>query len=126
DSEEILLIHADRFGDVDLRRMLEFHRGHDDPITMLLFHAPDPSVCDIVELDEERRVLAFVQKPREPRGDLANAGVYIVDAAAYREIAAPGAIDFGLEVVPRFIGRLRGWVWDGYFLNIDSLEQLER
>lgn len=126
DADEIFIIYADNFGDVDLRRMLEFHRGHDDPLTMLLFHAPDPRACGIVELDEECRVVSFVEKPREPRSDLANAGAYLVDAGAYREIAALGAFDLGFEVLPRFVGRMRGWVWDGYHLDIGSFEQLER
>lgn len=126
DADEIFIIYADNFGDVDLRRMLEFHRGHDDPLTMLLFRTPNPRACGIAELDEACRVVGFVEKPAEPRSDLANAGLYIVDADAYREIAAMGAFDLGFEVLPRFVGRMRGWAWDGYHLDIGSFEQLER
>lgn len=126
DADEIFIIYADNFGDVDLRRMLEFHRGHEDPLTMQLFRAPDPRACGIAELDAACRVVAFVEKPKEPRSDLANAGIYVVDAGAYREIAAMGAFDLGFEVLPRFVGRMRGWVWDGYHLDIGSFEQLER
>ena len=42
DAEAIVIIYADNFSDVDLRQMLAFHRDHDDPFTMLLFHAPNP------------------------------------------------------------------------------------
>ena len=58
--------------------------------------------------------------------DLANAGLYVVDAAAYREIAAMGAFDLGFDVLPRFVGRMRGWVWGGYHLDIGTHEALER
>ena len=83
------------------RRMLAFHRSHDDPFTMLLFRAPNPSACGIAELDDEGRVVSFVEKPKEPKSDLANGGVYVVDADAYREIAAMKAFDIGFEVLPR-------------------------
>ena len=93
---------------------------------MLLFRAPDPRACGIAELDEAGRVVSFVEKPREPRSNLANAGVYIASADAYREMAAMRAFDLGFEVLPRFVGRMRGWVWDGYHLDIGTHEALEK
>ena len=106
--------------------MLAFHRAHDDPFTMLLFRAPNPRACGIAELDDDGRVVSFVEKPEQPKSDLANAGVYVVDADAYREIAAMRAFDLGFEVLPRFVGRMRGWVWEGYHLDIGTHEALER
>src|SRR5258708_12597294 len=106
--------------------MLAFHRSHGDPFTMLLFRAPDPRACGIAELDDAGRVVSFVEKPREPRSNLANAGVYVVSADAYREIAALKAFDLGFEVLPRFVGRMRGWAWEGYHLDIGTPEALEK
>jgi D,D-heptose 1,7-bisphosphate phosphatase len=125
-ADEVIIVYADNFSDVDLRPMLAFHRAHDDPFTMLLFRAPDPRACGIAELDDAGRVVSFVEKPREPTSDLANAGVYVVSADAYREIAALGAFDIGFEVLPRFVGRMRGWAWDGYYLDIGNPEALEK
>jgi len=123
--DAVVIVYADNFSDVDLGRMLAFHRSHDDPFTMLLFRAPNPAACGIAELDGAGRVVSFVEKPEEPRGDLANGGVYIVDADAYREIAAMGAFDLGFEVLPRFVGRMRGWPWAGYHLDVGTFEALE-
>ena len=39
------------------------------------------------------------------------------------------AFDLGFEVLPRFVGRMRGWTWGGYYLDIgtqDSLKRAER
>lgn len=124
--DEVLIVYADNFSDVDLGRMLAFHRAHGDPFTMLLFRAPDPRSCGIAELDDAGRVVSFVEKPREPRGDLANAGVYVVSADAYREVAAQHAFDLGFDVLPRFVGRMRGWPWEGYHLDIGTHEALEK
>lgn len=125
-ADAVIVIYADNFSDVDLSRMLAFHRSHTDPFTMLLFRAPNPAACGIAELDGEGRVVSFVEKPKEPRSDLANGGVYIVDAGAFREIAAMGAFDLGFEVLPKFVGRMRGWAWDGYHLDVGTFEALER
>ena len=126
DADDVIIASADNFSQVDLGRLLAFHRGHGDPFTILLFHAPNPSACGIAELDAESRVVAFFDKPKEPRSDLANGGVYVVTADAYREIASMKAFDIGFEVLPRFVGRMRGWLWDGYHLNVGTHEALAR
>jgi histidinol-phosphate phosphatase family protein len=125
DVDEVIIIYADNFSDIDLRPLIAFHREHTDPLTMVLFRAPNPSACGIVELDEDGRIISFVEKPKVPASNLANAGLYVVDAAAYREIAEMKAFDLGFEVLPRFVGRMRGWTWGGYYLDIGTYESLK-
>jgi histidinol-phosphate phosphatase family protein len=125
-ADEIVIIYADNLSDIDLRPLFAFHRQHGDPLTMVLFRAPNPLACGIAELDGEGRIISFVEKPERPSSDLANAGLYVVDAAAYREIAAMRAFDLGFDVLPKFVGRMRGWVWGGYYLDIGTHEALER
>ena len=84
------------------------------------------SACGIVELDEAGRVLGFEEKPRSPKRDLAKAGLYVVTADACREIADMAATNLGFDVLPRFLGRTRGWVWNGYHRDIGSVEALQR
>lgn len=122
----VIIVYADNFSDVDLGRMIAFHRSHDDPFTMLLFRAPVPSACGIAVLDSDSRIVSFVEKPIDPQGDLANGGIYIVDIDAYREIASMKAFDLGHEVLPRFVGRMRGWEWVGYHLDVGTHEALEK
>lgn len=126
DAEAIFIVYADNFSDVDLPAMLAFHRGHGDPFTMLLFRASDPKACGIAELDDDGRVTSFEEKPSDPKGDLANAGVYVVSADAYREIAALGAFDIGFEVLPRFVGRMRGYPGAGYHIDVGTHQALAR
>ena len=126
DADDCLIIYADNLSNVDLRQLLHAHWSHDDPVTMMLFRTPHPETCGIVELDEAGRVIAFEEKPRFPKSDLANAGLYVVVADAYREIADMDATDLGFDVLPRFLGRMRGWVWTGYHLDIGTPEALER
>lgn len=125
DSDVVVLIYADNLSDVNLKTLIEYHCSHDDPVTMLLFRADNPAACGIAELDRNGRVITFEEKPQAPKSNLANAGVYVVDAAAYREIAAMQVDDFGFDVLPSFVGRMRGWEWTGYHRDIGTVAAYE-
>jgi mannose-1-phosphate guanylyltransferase len=125
-AKEVLIVYADNLSDVNLDEMITFHESHGDPMTMMLFRAPRPEACGIVELDSAKRVLSFVEKPEQPKSDLANAGLYILNADAYREVADMKGFDFGFDVLPRFVGRMRGWLWPAYHLDIGTHEALAR
>lgn len=124
EADDVFIVYADNLSNVDLSALLAYHRSHDDPMTMMLFRAPVPSACGIAELDAEGRVVAFTEKPEKPKSDLANAGLYVVTAEAYREIADMNAFDLGFDVLPKFVGRMRGWLHEGYHLDIGTHEAL--
>src|SRR5687767_3275709 len=80
DADDVLIVYADNLSSVDLSAMLNFHRGHGGPMTMLLFRAQYPEKCGIAQLDKDGLVTEFIEKPKHPKGNLANAGVYAVTA----------------------------------------------
>lgn len=125
-ADEVVIIYADNLSDIDLRPLVSFHRHHGDPLTMVLFRAPNPSACGIAELDAANRIVSFVEKPEKPASDLANAGLYVVSAEAYREIVGMKAFDIGFDVLPKFVGRMRGWLWGGYYRDIGTHHALDR
>lgn len=117
---DIVVIYADNLSDIDLEAFVAFHQSHDDPMSMALFRAPVPENCGIATLDQTGRITDFTEKPKSPASDLANAGLYVLDAAAWREIADLQAFDFGFDVLPSFVGRMRGFTHDGYHLDIGT------
>jgi histidinol-phosphate phosphatase family protein len=126
DADEVIIIYADQLSTIDLRAMLAFHRQHGDPFTMLLYRVSNPTECGIVELDAEQRVISFVEKPQVPKSDLANGGIYIVSRDAYREMAAATGLDLAFDVLPRFVGRMRGWTWNGFHRDIGTHAALQK
>ena len=77
-------------------------------------------------MDGASRIVEFEEKPKEPKSNLANAGVYVLSADAYREIADMHAFDLGFDVLPRFVGRMRGYAHEGYHLDIGHMAALEQ
>lgn len=125
-ADDCLIIYADNLSNVDLATLIQFHNSHSDPFTMLLFRTPNPKACGIAELDMDNRIVSFSEKPENPKSNLANAGVYVVSAEAYRQIAEMNQFDLGFDILPKFLGQMRGWVFDGYHLDIGTHESLQK
>ena len=104
DVDEVVVIYADNFSDIDLRPLIAFHHQHTDPLTMVLFQALQ-SWCLWDRRVGQGRANHLLRREAElPASSLANTtGLYVIDAAAYREIAKMKAFDLGFEVLPRFV-----------------------
>jgi len=126
DGQDLLIVYADNLSDVDLAEMIRVHRSHDDPITMMLFHAPNPENCGIAELDGSGKIVEFVEKPMNAVGNLANGGVYVLTAEAYQHIAGMNVFDLASDALPAFVGCMRGWIWEGYHRDIGTPEALQQ
>jgi mannose-1-phosphate guanylyltransferase len=121
EEESFYILYSDNLTDASLTRLAAFHRGHDAPVTMGLFHTPAPRASGIVSLREDGLITGFEEKPNSPRGDLANAGIYVARQALFDAIPPrPGVIDFGRDVFPGLIGRMYGQVIDEYVMDIGS------
>lgn len=72
--------YGDGLGSVDLRALLEFHRGH--PGAMTVTAAPLPSPFGTLDADESGRVRQFLEKPRLPDHWI-NAGFFVIERRAF-------------------------------------------
>ena len=126
-ADEIVIIYADNLSDIDLRPSARISppawRSPDDG---LVPGTQPPCLRDrrAGERGKDRLVCREAGAANQRSGQRRT--LCRVDAAAYREIAAMGAFDLGFDVLPRFVGRMRGWVWGGYYLDIGTHEALER
>lgn len=120
-QDMFLVINGDNLTDFDLRQLIDAHRRHGAMATLSLFRAPRPSECGIVDLDGDGRVVGFVEKPADPRSDLANAGMYAFSPAVLNEILPPLPRDIGFDLLPRLVGRACGVALNGrFFLDIGT------
>ncbi|MBI5590520.1 MAG: nucleotidyltransferase family protein [Deltaproteobacteria bacterium] len=133
-EDDFMIFYADNLTNVNLKRFAKFHhncRRKNGILTMGLFHAPNPSACGIAELDADQKILAFTEKPENPKSDLANAGIYM----ASREIfecfpeapPKPGSVlDFGLHVLPLLAGRMYGYPIAEYLRDVGTIESYQQ
>lgn len=127
EAESFWVFYADNLTNLRLQPMLEAHARNAGVLTMGLFRAPDPRAAGIVTTDETGLVVDFVEKPAEPRGDLANAGVYLARASLFDDLPpTEGVLDFGHDVFPRLAGRMYGYVIDDFLMDVGTPAALGR
>ena len=117
-----LACNADNLTDFDLRTLVEAHEAGGVAATLTVFRSDQPSAGGVVELDETCRVVGFVEKPRKPRSNLVNAGMYAFSPSVLDEIGGAPPLDIGYDLLPRLVGRARAVVVDGYFRDIGTRE----
>jgi mannose-1-phosphate guanylyltransferase len=104
-----LVAYADDLTDANLSALMAAHSPTGPMLTMALFEAPEPHRCGIAELDAAGTIVSFEEKPAAPKSSLANAGLYVSDGRLFDVIPDETPADFGRHVLPRLIGRMRGY-----------------
>lgn len=126
-SEECFWVfYADVLHQVDLAAMLAFHRARNPAATLSVYRVPDPRRCGVVELDDDYVIREFVEKPANPRSNLAFAGLMIGTPALLNAIPAKRPADIGFDVLPRLAGNMLGYPTDDYLIDIGTAENYQK
>jgi NDP-sugar pyrophosphorylase family protein len=129
-DETFVVFYGDLLTWTDLRPMIELHRSAGVLATMGLYHVPDPWNRGIVQLDEAKNIIRFVEKPPHAQvfSNLANAGIYILEPAVLNRIPAEQVYDFGHDVFPGLLAegvRVAGYVIEDLLIDIGLPEKYE-
>lgn len=127
DEKDFLICYADNLTDADLTSFQRFHEMRGSLLTMALFHTNVPEQCGIAELDADGRIVEFAEKPKHPKSDLANAGMYIADGRIFDYLEPDKTpLDFGKDILPKLVGQMSGWNTEGYLIDIGTPENYKR
>lgn len=123
---EFWVFYGDVLTNLDLKRMLEFHRSQKATATLGVYAVPNPQQCGIVEMDANQRISRFVEKPLHPAGNLAFAGVLVATPDIFMEIPNQLPADLGFHVFPKLIGSMVAYPISEYLIDIGTLESYRR
>jgi mannose-1-phosphate guanylyltransferase/phosphomannomutase len=127
-KETTLIISGDALCDIDLSRLVEFHREKQAAVTIGLKSVENPLEFGIVVTDEDGRVERFLEKPSwgQVFSDTINTGIYVLEPEVLKHVPKEGPYDFSKELFPLLLemGRpIYGYVCEGYWQDIGNLDQ---
>jgi mannose-1-phosphate guanylyltransferase len=128
-DEWFYVLNGDILTDLDLTALAARHREAGAVATIALARVEDARPFGLVTLDPEGRVLEFREKPPEPVPGLVNAGTYVLEPEAVRDVVPGRPVSIEREVFPGLIARgaaVAGFVSSAYWMDLGTPEKYLR
>ena len=130
--DRVLILGGDHIYKMDYRAMLEFHRACGAVCTVGVIPVPldEASRFGIMNTESDGRILAFEEKPAQPRSNLASMGIYVFEKDALIETLSADARDrtskhdFGHSIIPALVERqeaLYAYRFEGYWRDVGTV-----
>ena len=124
-EKEFFILYADNLTNVNLSAFLQFHRSHDNFFSMALFKSKNPSACGIALVNRDGVITDFEEKPKNPKSDLASAGIFLSSPEALDLIPDKEITDVGFDLIPKLVNRMNGWLLNDFLIDIGTHENLK-
>ncbi len=140
DSEEpqyVLILSGDHIYKTSYDQMIALHvkSKADCTISVLEVDIKEASRFGILEVDSTDTITKFVEKPKEPKSNLASMGVYVFTYKVLRQALLEDAKDeksehdFGKNIIPKMLSqkkKLVAYRFKGYWRDVGTLDSLHQ
>jgi mannose-1-phosphate guanylyltransferase len=127
-GDTLLVFNGDVLTQVDLRGLIDFHRGRGARATIVLTPVDNPTAYGLVETDAAANILRFLEKPKaeEITCNTINAGIYVLEPDTFDRI--PPGVPWSIErsFFPSFIERRETFlasIYRDYWIDIGTPEK---
>jgi NDP-sugar pyrophosphorylase family protein len=125
-ASDFLVLNGDSFLELDIRKLIRFHREHKGLISMAVCRVPDASRFGTVQLDAHNRVVGFREKVGNALPGIVNGGVYVFKRAVLDHIL-DGPASLEKDIFPRLLeDGVYALEQQGMFIDIGTPEDYAR
>lgn len=131
-EETFVVVMGDALTDVDVREVVDFHKGNKAAATIALTPVEDTTEYGVAVLDREKSIVGFQEKPgpEEAISNLANTGIYVLEPEALSYVPEGAFFDFAKDLFPRLLEageRVAGYnVRGSYWSDIGTLSAYKK
>ncbi len=130
-TDDFLVLYGDVMICMDLNRLVSFHTAKKSECTLVLHPNDHPHDSDLVEMDDNSRIVAFHAKPHTSGvwyHNMVNAGVYILSQAVLGMLEKGKKADFGRDVFPAIYKNIRmyGYHTTEYLKDMGTHDRLKK
>jgi glucose-1-phosphate adenylyltransferase len=115
---------------MDYRKMIEFHREKDADLTIAAqpVEYEEAHRFGILDCQEDKKIIDFLEKPENPPSNLASMGIYVFNTDALLNVlekyCSEEDSDFGHHIIPPMIENDKVYLYsyDDYWKDVGTLE----
>ncbi len=133
--EYVAVLSGDHIYKMDYAKMLKFHKEKKAACTIAMLEVPweEASRFGLMFVDDDGKITAFEEKPKNPKSNKASMGVYIFTWSKLREYLIADEAktetsnDFGKDVIPAMHEAGEGlfaYPFDGYWKDVGTIDSL--
>ena len=133
--EYVAVLSGDHIYKMDYAKMLDYHKEKGAACTIAMLEVPweEASRFGLMFVDDDGKITAFEEKPKNPKSNKASMGVYMFTWSKLREYliadeAKEGSSnDFGKDVIPAMhtAGEVMvAFPFDGYWKDVGTIDSL--
>lgn len=133
--EYVAILSGDHIYKMDYAKMLQYHKEKDAACTIAMLEVPweEASRFGLMFTDDEGRITAFEEKPKNPKSNKASMGVYMFTWSKLRQYLIDdendpeSSNDFGKNVIPAMHEageRLFAYGFEGYWKDVGTIDSL--
>jgi len=127
---DVLVVSGDNIIDIDLPKLLDFHRKNNNLLTVVLKELDereDITQFGVAEVDEHLKIKKFHEKVDNPPSRLINTSIYLFSPEIKEVFKTMGdrVQDIGKDVIPYLIEKeypVYGYMCDGYWADVGRPE----
>lgn len=129
-DEDFLMVYGDVFWDIDVQRMLKYHREKHSLCTLFVHPNAHPFDSDLIIQDESGRIVGIDSKHNVRDywyDNLVNAGLYIIGGQICQRVARPEKIDLEKQIFSQMIEdgeEIYGYRSPEYIKDAGTVERL--
>ncbi|MGO8707037.1 MAG: nucleotidyltransferase family protein [Terracidiphilus sp.] len=125
-ASEFLVMNGDSFLEIDLRRFIQFHRDHAALVSMAVVRVEDFSRYGTVQVDDNQKVIGFLEKAGSSGPGLVNGGIYVFSPEVLDYIPQ-GRSSLEKDVFPHLLNEgVYALEHNGMFIDIGTPEDYAR
>jgi len=125
-DKDFLICYADNLTNIDLSQLITNHFLNNPILTMALFRTTVPEQCGIAKLNNDHLIIEFVEKPKHPKSNLANAGIYVASNEIFNYFPKDTNSDFGKDILPKLVNKMYGFEIHDYLIDVGTPDKYQR
>ena len=133
-AEQVLILAGDHVYKMAYDELIDFHKRKGADVTIPVYAVPQDQASRFgtLVLNDEDRIIAFDEKPDQPRSNLVSMGIYVFNKGILTNTLEEDAEtdesghDFGRDIIPPIVAdpayKVYGYPFRGYWRDVGTIE----